>query len=248
MHRIALVVAFLAALAAPAFAQKAEQAVGADPLPGALRTRLGVRIGDFVAILCLDQAEWVAAYFGTVNIDLLRDGDPRFVQHLADHAFNNGAFTWTIPLDQPQVSDYRIRIHANDGIMPETTTPQTFLVTNNGHDYYLNDSSTEGDVFTQVEGNDGNSGKNYAVTFVQDTTGAITPQASGNNTAKISLDVGATSAFAASSGKVAVALKSAIDLKCTSASSSDIKPKFKLSGGCAGIVNRTGALASGRMS
>lgn len=38
-----------------------------DHVAGALRTRLGVRSGDFVAILCLDQAEWVAAYFGTVK-------------------------------------------------------------------------------------------------------------------------------------------------------------------------------------
>jgi benzoate-CoA ligase family protein len=38
-----------------------------DRVAAALRTRLGVRIGDFIAILCLDQPEWVAAYFGIVK-------------------------------------------------------------------------------------------------------------------------------------------------------------------------------------
>ena len=100
------------------------------------------------------------AYFGTVNIDLVRDGDPNFVQHLADHAVNNGSFLWTIPVNQLQTNDYRIRVHANEGIMPVAVTPEPFLVTNAGHDYYVNDGSTAGDVFTTAAGDDANSGKN----------------------------------------------------------------------------------------
>ena len=38
-----------------------------DRVAAALRTRLGVRVGDFVAILCVDQPEWVTAFFGTVK-------------------------------------------------------------------------------------------------------------------------------------------------------------------------------------
>ena len=33
----------------------------------ALRRELGVRLGDFVAILCLDRPEWVTSYFGIVK-------------------------------------------------------------------------------------------------------------------------------------------------------------------------------------
>jgi len=81
------------------------------------------------------------------------------VQHLADHIVNNGSFAWVIPANQLQANDYRIRIHANDGIMPQATTPETFLVANSGHDYYVNDQFTAGDVFTTAVGNNANSGK-----------------------------------------------------------------------------------------
>ena len=33
----------------------------------ALITKFGVRLGDFVALLCLDQSEWVSAFFGIVK-------------------------------------------------------------------------------------------------------------------------------------------------------------------------------------
>jgi uncharacterized repeat protein (TIGR01451 family) len=94
----------------------------------------------------------------TVNIDLLRDGDPHFVQPLADHVPDRGSFTWTIPADQPLVNDYRIRVRANDGIRPQATTPETFIVANHGHDYYVNDGATTGDVFTTAAGSNANSG------------------------------------------------------------------------------------------
>ena len=99
------------------------------------------------------------ASFGTVDIDLLRDGDPNFVQHLAVDAVDNGSFTWTIPANQPLANDYRIRIEASAGIMPQFTTPEPFLITNSGHDYYVNDNSKAGDVYTTAVGNNANSGK-----------------------------------------------------------------------------------------
>ena len=95
----------------------------------------------------------------TVKIDLLRDGDPNFEQHLAVDAVDNGSFTWIIPANQLQANDYRVRIEANDGIMPQSTTPETFLITNSGHNYYVNDNSTAGDVLTTAVGNDASSGK-----------------------------------------------------------------------------------------
>jgi benzoate-CoA ligase family protein len=38
-----------------------------DQVGNALIGKLGVRLGDFVAILCLDRAEWVASFFGIVK-------------------------------------------------------------------------------------------------------------------------------------------------------------------------------------
>ena len=43
--------------------------------------------------------------------------------------------------------------------MPQSITAETFLVTNSGHNYYVNDDSTTGDVLTTAVGNDANSGK-----------------------------------------------------------------------------------------
>jgi benzoate-CoA ligase family protein len=38
-----------------------------DQVGNALIKKLGVRLGDFVALLCLDQAEWVTSFFGIVK-------------------------------------------------------------------------------------------------------------------------------------------------------------------------------------
>jgi benzoate-CoA ligase family protein len=38
-----------------------------DRVAAALPAKLGIRIGDFVAIFCLDQPEWVTAFFGIVK-------------------------------------------------------------------------------------------------------------------------------------------------------------------------------------
>ena len=45
----------------------AEVSAEVDRVAAALRTRLGVRTGEHVAILCLDQPEWTTAFFGTVK-------------------------------------------------------------------------------------------------------------------------------------------------------------------------------------
>jgi benzoate-CoA ligase family protein len=39
----------------------------ADQVGNALINKLGVRLGDFVALLCLDQSEWVTSFFGIVK-------------------------------------------------------------------------------------------------------------------------------------------------------------------------------------
>ncbi|HEV3343905.1 MAG TPA: right-handed parallel beta-helix repeat-containing protein, partial [Pirellulales bacterium] len=98
----------------------------------------------------------------TVNIDLLRDGDPTLSQSIASHVADTGEFDWTIPAGQLLAGDYRIRISINGGIQPQAVTPEPFLIANNAHNYYVNDGSTTGDVFTTAVGNDANSGKSPA--------------------------------------------------------------------------------------
>ena len=52
-----------------------------------------------------------------------------------------------------------MRVRANDGSQPTDTSDQGFLIANAGADYYINDNSTAGDVFTSAVGDNANSGK-----------------------------------------------------------------------------------------
>lgn len=113
------------------------------------------QVGQTVAV----QWRTVGISADTVNIDLLRDGDPTFDETLANHVADTSEFDWKIPANQPLAGDYRIRISISGGIQPQAVTPQPFLIANSGHDYYVNDASTTGDVFTTAVGNDANSGK-----------------------------------------------------------------------------------------
>ena len=56
-------------------------------------------------------------------------------------------------------SNYLIRVVANEGTDPQGVSKQPFLVANNGPDYYVNDGSISGDVYTTAPGNNANSGK-----------------------------------------------------------------------------------------
>ncbi len=56
------------ALYSPARTMTFRQVSGeANQVGNALGHRLGVRIGDFVALLCLDQPEWVTSFFGVLK-------------------------------------------------------------------------------------------------------------------------------------------------------------------------------------
>ncbi|HYV35271.1 MAG TPA: IPT/TIG domain-containing protein [Gemmataceae bacterium] len=103
------------------------------------------------------QAEFAKSVFGTVNIDLLQNG--ALMQNIATAVPDNGSFSWTIPANLPLGDGYQVRVTANDATQPSGLSPQQFLVANNGHCYYVNDSSTAGDIYTTAPGNDANSGK-----------------------------------------------------------------------------------------
>ena len=63
----------------------------------------------------------------------------------------------------PVLKDSRaisVRVRTPDGTARcKGTSDEAFLIANGGHDYYVNDASPAGDVFTTAVGNNANSGK-----------------------------------------------------------------------------------------
>ena len=100
-----------------------------------------------------------AAQFGTVDIALIRDGVAASVALIADDTPNTGAFNWTIPNNFTAAENYRVRVAFNAAGGPQGTSPEPFTINAPTHDYYLNDGSTVGDVFTTAVGSNANSGR-----------------------------------------------------------------------------------------
>ncbi len=98
-------------------------------------------------------------YYGTVNINLVTSSGS-FVMNIATGVTNNDAFTWTIPLSGITLDQYyKIQIVSVQYPTVSGSSNNGFQITNNGHDFYINDNSTAGDVYTSAVGNDLNSGK-----------------------------------------------------------------------------------------
>ena len=74
--------------------------------------------------------------------------------------WGTSTFNWTIPANQAQGNNYRIRARAtaSTGEISDTSNA-SFIVANAGTDYYVNDDSLVGDVFTSAVGNNAASGK-----------------------------------------------------------------------------------------
>ncbi len=96
---------------------------------------------------------------GTVDVELVRDSDPLNPILVADNTANDGLFAWTIPLSVTPASDYRIRVIRSDAAGADLSDA-TFEITLPITIYYVNDNSLVGDVFTNVVGDDLNSGTN----------------------------------------------------------------------------------------
>ncbi|MGA2254402.1 MAG: right-handed parallel beta-helix repeat-containing protein, partial [Thermoguttaceae bacterium] len=105
-------------------------------------------------------AHYAQRVYGTVNIDLLQND--AVVQNIATGVPDSGSYVWTIPANVLLGAGYQVRVTANNGSNPSGVSGQQFLIANNGHSYYINDSSTVGDVYTSAAGNDANSGKDPA--------------------------------------------------------------------------------------
>lgn len=96
--------------------------------------------------------------YGSIAIELLQPGNPVPVLTVAGATTNDGEFTWTVPSSLAEGS-YLIRVTSDQGILPSDTSDASFLVVNGGADYYVNDNSTAGDVFTTAIGDNAASGK-----------------------------------------------------------------------------------------
>jgi parallel beta-helix repeat protein len=75
--------------------------------------------------------------------------------------FGRGSWTWPAgPLTPSNTA--LIRVASNDGVMPQDQSDNTFLIANNGADYYINDAFAAGDVLMTGLGDDANDGKTAA--------------------------------------------------------------------------------------
>ena len=92
---------------------------------------------------------------GTVDIDLLQQGNPMPVASIAQGASDTGSFSWTIPQGIALGNEYQIRVT----IAGQQALSSVFQIVSAGTDYYVNDASTAGDVFTTAVGNNANDGK-----------------------------------------------------------------------------------------
>ncbi len=98
----------------------------------------------------------------TFDLELSSDGGKSWATlatGLPADRFGRGRYEWTIPQNQPEGREYLIRVAALDGTRPAGVSHQTFLITNAGRNYYINDKSTAGDEYTTAVGNNLNSGK-----------------------------------------------------------------------------------------
>ncbi|HVT26923.1 MAG TPA: right-handed parallel beta-helix repeat-containing protein, partial [Lacipirellulaceae bacterium] len=116
-------------------------------------------VGVYGTALTADQVKvhYSRSDPGDVSIQLV-NASTSDVTTIAASTPNDGDYTWTVPADLAP-GQYRIRVTASLGISPSDDSDAPFLVVPSTHDYYVNDSSLVGDVFTTAIGNNANSGK-----------------------------------------------------------------------------------------
>lgn len=116
-------------------------------------------LGVYGTALTADQIKlhYLRTDPGNVSIQLVNAATSD-VTTITSSTPNDGDYTWTLPAELAP-GQYRIRITASLGIAPSDDSDAPFLVAASTHDYYVNDSSLVGDVFTTAIGNNANNGK-----------------------------------------------------------------------------------------
>ena len=90
---------------------------------------------------------------GTVEIDLLIDGQNDPVIAIASAEPNDGEFLWTIPDDIEARNDYLIRVQRSNNVALFDVTDTTLVITQPITAYYVNDGSLAGDELMGPTGN-----------------------------------------------------------------------------------------------
>ncbi len=103
------------------------------------------------------QSHYVRTDPGMASIQLVNVSTSE-VTTIAASTPNDGDYTWTVPAGLTP-GQYRIRVTAAAGIAPIRRPRHPVHRGRSTHDYYVNDSSLAGDVFTMAIGNNANSGK-----------------------------------------------------------------------------------------
>lgn len=108
------------------------------------------------------RSHFLSQTFGLVDIDLFRGDDAVPVLSIASGVPNNGQYLWEVPQSLTEASDYQVRVKSRLSIQPEDRSDASFLVAGGGTDFYVNDGSSAGDVFTTAIGDNAASGKSPA--------------------------------------------------------------------------------------
>ena len=97
---------------------------------------------------------------GTVDVELIRDGDAGFNMLIADDTPNDGEFSWMIPAGITPQTDYRVQISRND-LAATDASNNPFEITAPITQYYVNiegDTDFSDNQYTTAAGSDANSG------------------------------------------------------------------------------------------
>ena len=98
----------------------------------------------------------------TVDLDLIDASTGAVVASIADDAQVRGSYDWTVPTSVTPDAQYRVRVTSSADASITDQSYEPFLIVNDGTDYYVNDSSTVGDVYTTSLGDNAGSGKSPA--------------------------------------------------------------------------------------
>lgn len=96
----------------------------------------------------------------TADIAVSRDNGSNWTTIATNQPFDRfgrGSFDWTVPAGFETAGSTALVRVTSGGVSDTSNRP--FLIAPSGHDYYVNDNSFVGDVFTTAAGNDLNSGK-----------------------------------------------------------------------------------------
>ncbi len=117
--------------------------------------------GATLAALELAAANAFGVAAPTVNLQLSTNNGTSWTtiaSNLAMDVYGRGSYNWT-PTTETSGNTARVRVVANNGSLPTDSSDASFLITNGGTDYYVNDGSSSSDVVTTALGDNLASGK-----------------------------------------------------------------------------------------